>query len=558
MNTDCEILIKENLIKKKIYPGTIVDGVVLNINEEYVIIDVGLKSEGWVPVQQFLDKNNNIEIKVGCKVKVIVEELDDGTGLTKISREKARKIQTWLKLEDVYIKEETIKGVVTHKVKGGFTVDIKTIKAFLPGSLISNKLSYETDNLEGCELDFRIIKIDKIRNNIVLSRKAVLDFKTITQKNELLDKITEKQTLTGVVKNITNYGAFIDLGGIDGLLHITDITWKRIKHPGELLKVGQELEVQVLKFDRNTNRVSLGLKQLNEDPWLSILAKYTKGSRLKGIVTNVSDYGCFVEIENGIEGLVHISEMDWANKNINPNKVVLLGTEIEVTIINIDEKRRRISLGLKQCKDNPWEEFSKKYKKSTEIIGKIKSITDFGIFVGLDGNIDGLIHLSDLVWDENKQQEALKKYSKGETITTYILGIDPKKERISLGIKQLKQDPFIEYITKNPKGSNVPCTVEAITDKNIIVKLNDYLEGYIKKAELTNENTEKIEEQQNLEVKIINIDKKTRSINLSLKEKEKQDEQIILQQLNKNAKKVNTTLGDLIKKHINITTIKDI
>lgn len=550
MNKSFTELLKENLSKKKIQQGTIIDGTVLDINEECVIVDVGLKSEGWIPVQQFLDNNNNIEIKIGSTIKVIVEDIDDGTGVTKISREKARRVQGLLKLENAYNKKEIIKGLITNKVKGGFTVDVKSVKAFLPGSLVSNKPMYDTTNLEGCELEFRVIKIDKLRSNIVLSRKAVLDTKTTIEKNELLSKIKEKQILQGTVKNITNYGAFIDLGGLDGLLHITDITWKKIKHPNEILKIGQELEVEILRFDKNTNRVSLGLKQLKKDPWVNILSKYTKGTKHKGIVTSISNYGCFVEIENGIEGLVHISEIDWVNKTTKTDKVVSLGMEVDVMIINIDEKRRRISLGMKQCKNNPWEDFAVKYKKGEKINCKIKSITDFGIFVGLDGNIDGLVHLSDLTWDETKQQTEIKKYTRGDMLETVILTIDPKKERISLGVKQLKTDPYIEYIAQNPKGSIVKCIVEDVTEKTILVKLTDSLFSHIKKAELNTSNTKKIEKNDSVEVKIIAIDKKNRLLNLSMKAKEKQEEKNILKQLNKESKKINPTLGELIQKQI--------
>lgn len=530
--------IKESLIQKNLKQESLLIGTVLDITKDYIILDLGLKSEGWIPLKHCLDKNNNIEVNIGTKVNIVLENIDDGSGCVKISRDKAKKIKIWDDLENAYNMKETVKGIILNKIKGGYIIDLKTIKAFLPNSLASIKQTPEQYLTTENELEFKIIKFDRLKNNIVLSRKIILEIENEQEKIKLIEKIKENQVIKGIVKNITSYGAFVDLGGLDGLLHITDITWKRIKTPAEILKIGQEIDVLILKFDKATTKISLGMKQLEKDPWSILIQKYKKGSELKGKITNITDYGCFVEIENGVEGLIHISELEHLHKYENKNKQITIGTEIEVTILLIDEKKRKISLTIKQLKENPIENFKKNYKKGDTITGIIKSITEFGIFVELTNTIDGLIHLSDLTWEVNKQQE-LKKYKKNSKIEAIILNIDDDKERISLGIKQLIQDPFLEYINKYQKGSIILCKIIDETDKHYIVQILEEktIQSIIKKTDI------KIKKYigDELEVKITAINKKTRSLNLTTNT-----------QTNKETVIKNTaTLGDLIKQKLN-------
>lgn len=538
------------LSKGKVYPGAIITGVVIDMDNDFIIIDANLKSEGKIPISQFYNEKGELEVSVGDSVEIVVDAIENGFGETQLSREKAKRIQAWSKLESAYKSNEVVKGLVVNRVKGGFTVDLQTVKAFLPGSLIDIRQLRDQSELEGQILEFKIIKMDQKRNNVVVSRKAMLEYEVNFEKSALLEKLNEGQKVKGIVKNLTDYGAFVDLGGIDGLLHITDMSWRRIRHPSEVVSVNEEVFVKILKFDKEKNRVSLGLKQLIDDPWKDISKKYANGVKLKGVVTNITDYGCFVEIEHGVEGLVHVSEMDWTNKNINPNKIVKLGKSVDVVVLYIDEERRRISLGLKQCTENPWVAFSNNYKKGDKITGKIKSITDFGIFVGLSGDIDGLIHLSDISWSENSI-EVLHNYNKNDEIEVIILGIDAERERISLGIKQLIQDPFLDYIIKNPKGTLVKGEILEITLKGITIKLDDKVEGYLKSSELkvakSDENKNDLKEGDFIESRIISIDRKNRSIILSVKAKDMQDD--VLKDYNRTLD-VNTTLGDLIKDHI--------
>ncbi|QQG46886.1 MAG: 30S ribosomal protein S1 [Candidatus Azosocius agrarius] len=553
MNENFGELYKKILSKGKVYPGAIITGTVVDIDNDFVIVNANLKSEGKVPVSQFHNENGELEVSIGDSVEIVVDALENGFGETQLSREKAKRLQSWNRLEKAHKDNEVVKGVVVGRVKGGFTVDLQSVKAFLPGSLIDVRPIRDQAELEGQILEFKVIKMDQKRNNVVVSRKAMLEHEISAERVALLDKLIEGQKVKGIVKNLTDYGAFVDLGGLDGLLHITDMAWRRIKHPNEVVNVNEEITVKVLKFDKDKNRVSLGLKQLEEDPWKDISKRYIEGIKLKGVVTNITDYGCFVEIEPGVEGLVHVSEMDWTNKNINPNKIVKLGKTVDVVVLYIDEERRRISLGLKQCIENPWDIFAKNYKKGDKVVGIIKSITDFGIFIGLSGDIDGLIHLSDISWNENGI-EILHQYNKGDEIEAIVLGIDAERERISLGIKQLIQDPFLNYITSNPKGTVVKGEILEITLKGITVKLFDEVEGYLKINEL---NTNKLDdgkvslkEGDIIESKIINIDKKNRNIILSVKAKDAQEEEDVLKEYNRSSEIVNTTLGDLLKDHI--------
>lgn len=533
-------------------PGTIVTGVVIDIDKDWVTVHAGLKSEGVIPAEQFRNELGELNLQIGDEVQVALESVEDGFGETKLSREKAKRAEAWKILEAAHVAEEVIKGVINGKVKGGFTVDVAGIRAFLPGSLVDVRPVRETTHLEGKELEFKVIKLDQKRNNVVVSRRAVLEQANSVERDELLATLQEGQAVKGIVKNLTDYGAFVDLGGVDGLLHITDMAWKRIKHPGEIVNVGDEIDVKVLKFDRERNRVSLGLKQLGEDPWIQITKRYPEGARVKAKVTNLTDYGCFAELEEGVEGLIHVSEMDWTNKNIHPSKVVQLGDEIEVMVLDIDEERRRISLGLKQCQENPWDAFARTCAKGDKISGKIKSITDFGIFIGLDGGIDGLVHLSDISWHE-AGEEAVRKYKKGDELETVVLAIDPERERISLGIKQLETDPFSEYVSVNDKGAVVKGIVKEVEAKAAVITLADDVEATLKASELSRE---KVEDARNLlkvgdevEAKIIAVDRKNRSISLSVKSKDVEDEKTALKELsNKQAEQASpTTLGDLIK-----------
>jgi small subunit ribosomal protein S1 len=546
-------LYKKILSKGKIYPGAIITGIVIDINNDFVIVDANLKSEGKIPISQFYNEKGELEVNIGDSVEIVIDALENGFGETQLSREKAKRLQSWNKLEKAHKNNEVVKGIVTSRVKGGFTVDLQSVKAFLPGSLVDIRPLRDQSELEGQILEFKVIKMDQKRNNVVVSRKAMLEHEISADRIALLDKLNEGQKIKGIVKNLTDYGAFVDLGGLDGLLHITDMSWRRIKHPNEIVNVNEEIVVKILKFDKEKNRVSLGLKQLEEDPWKDISKRYSEGVKLKGVVTNITDYGCFVEIESGVEGLVHVSEMDWTNKNVNPNKIVKLGKNVEVIVLYIDEERRRISLGLKQCTENPWDVFAKNYTKGDKVSGIIKSITDFGIFIGLNGDIDGLIHLSDISWNENSI-EILHNYNKGNEIEAIVLGIDSERERISLGIKQLMQDPFLDYITNNPKGSIVKGEVIEITLKGITLKLFEDVEGYLKTSELNSfkldDNKIDIKDGDFIEAKIVNIDKKNRNIMLSVKAKDSQEEEEVLKEFNRSLEIVNTTLGDLLKDHI--------
>jgi small subunit ribosomal protein S1 len=541
-------LFEESLKTVDMVPGTIVTGVVIDIDKDWVTVHAGLKSEGVIPAEQFRNELGELNLQIGDEVQVALESVEDGFGETKLSREKAKRAEAWKILEAAHVAEEVIKGVINGKVKGGFTVDVAGIRAFLPGSLVDVRPVRETTHLEGKELEFKVIKLDQKRNNVVVSRRAVLEQANSVERDELLATLQEGQAVKGIVKNLTDYGAFVDLGGVDGLLHITDMAWKRIKHPGEIVNVGDEIDVKVLKFDRERNRVSLGLKQLGEDPWVAITKRYPEGARVKAKVTNLTDYGCFAELEEGVEGLIHVSEMDWTNKNIHPSKVVQLGDEIEVMVLDIDEERRRISLGLKQCQENPWDAFARTCAKGD----KISSITDFGIFIGLDGGIDGLVHLSDISWHE-AGEEAVRKYKKGDELETVVLAIDPERERISLGIKQLEADPFSEYVSVNDKGAVVKGIVKEVEAKAAVITLADDVEAVLKASELSRE---KVEDARNLlkvgdevEAKIIAVDRKNRSINLSVKSKDVEDEKAAMKELSskQSDQAAPATLGDLIK-----------
>ncbi|KZZ32123.1 30S ribosomal protein S1 [Oleiphilus sp. HI0085] len=548
-------LFEESLNEIDMTPGAIIAGVVVDIDSDWVTVNAGLKSEGVIPLSQFVNESGEVELKIGDSVDVALDAVEDGFGETRLSREKAKRAEAWKELEKAFEAEEIVKGVINGKVKGGFTVELKTIRAFLPGSLVDVRPVRDTLHLEGKELEFKVIKLDQKRNNVVVSRRSVLEAENSAEREALLESMAEGMEAKGIVKNLTDYGAFVDLGGVDGLLHITDMAWKRIKHPSEIVNVGDEINVKVLKFDRERNRVSLGLKQLGEDPWVQIKERYPENTRVTARVTNLTDYGCFAEIEEGVEGLVHVSEMDWTNKNIHPSKVVQLGDEVEVMVLDIDEERRRISLGIKQCHANPWEEFSRKFNKEDKVSGKIKSITDFGIFIGLDGGIDGLVHLSDISWHETGE-EAVRKYKKGDEIETVILSVDPERERISLGIKQLERDPFAEYVQVNDKGTIVTGTVKSVDAKAAIVELGEDVEATLKASEMSQDRVEdlttQLKEGDEVEAKIINIDRKNRVINLSVKSKDIDDEKQAMKEVRE--KQVEsagpTTIGDLIKEQM--------
>lgn len=544
-------LFEESLKTVDMQPGAIVTGVVIDIDNEWVTVHAGLKSEGVIPREQFIDASGECSLNIGDEVQVALETVEDGFGETKLSREKAKRSESWKDLEAAFTAEEVVKGVINGKVKGGFTVDVNTIRAFLPGSLVDVRPVRDTAHLEGKELDFKVIKLDQKRNNVVVSRRAVMEDANSAERDELLANLQEGQSVKGVVKNLTDYGAFVDLGGVDGLLHITDMAWKRIKHPSEIVEVGQEMDVKVLKFDRERNRVSLGLKQLGDDPWVEITGRYPEGSRVMAKVTNLTDYGCFAEIEEGVEGLVHVSEMDWTNKNVHPSKIVQLGDEVEVMVLDIDEERRRISLGIKQCQQNPWDAFGTTYAKGDRISGVIKSITDFGIFIGLEGNIDGLVHLSDISWNETGE-EAVRSYQKGDEIETVILSIDPERERISLGVKQMEDDPFSNYIAVNDRGAIVTGEVTEVDAKAVTIKLADEVEGILKASDIARERVEDARSEfkvgDSVEAKIISVDRKNRGLALSIKAKDYDDEKEAVQSLKEqDGASSPGTIGDLIK-----------
>lgn len=547
-------LLEEQLSKLDMQPGTIFEGQVIDINHEkgLVTIDTPFKSEGYVRLEEFMDKDGHLEIAVGDGVQVALDAVEDGWGETRLSRQKAKRLEAWKVLDKAYQEGKIVKGIIYGKVKGGFTVDINSIRAFLPGSLIDVRPVRDSTIVEGQELEFKVIKLDQKRNNVVVSRRSVVESENTQERGAVLEGLQEGQLVTGIVKNLTDYGAFVDLGGVDGLLHITDIAWKRVKHPSEVLTVGQELQVKVLRFDRERMRVSLGLKQLGEDPWVGVARRYPEQTRVVGRVTNIADYGCFVELEPGIEGLVHVSEMDWTNRNVHPSKIVSPGEEVEVMVLDIDEERRRISLGLKQCKASPWEAFASTHDKGDKIVGKIKSITDFGIFIGLDGGIDGLVHLSDISWN-TPGEEAVLAYKKGDEIEAMVLSVDPERERISLGIKQLNADPYSNYLAEFTKGSIVQGTIIEVDAKGAKVQLAEGVEGYLRASELGRDRVEDarsvLSVGETIEAKFVGVDRKNRSILLSIKAKESQEEADALRDYSKTSEQ-GTTLGDLLKEHI--------
>ena len=550
-------LFEESLKTLNLQAGSIITGVIVDIDYQarWVTVHAGLKSEALIPLEQFYNDAGELNINVGDEVHVALDSVEDGFGETKLSREKAKRAECWIVLEAAFAAEEVVKGVINGKVKGGFTVDVNGIRAFLPGSLVDVRPVRDTTHLEGKELEFKVIKLDQKRNNVVVSRRSVLEAENSAEREALLESLQEGQQVKGIVKNLTDYGAFVDLGGVDGLLHITDMAWKRIKHPSEIVNVGDEIDVKVLKYDRERNRVSLGLKQLGEDPWVAIKARYPESTRVTARVTNLTDYGCFAELEEGVEGLVHVSEMDWTNKNIHPSKVVQVGDEVEVMVLDIDEERRRISLGIKQCKSNPWEDFSGQFNKGDKISGTIKSITDFGIFIGLDGGIDGLVHLSDISWNE-VGEEAVRRFKKGDELDTVILSVDPERERISLGIKQLESDPFSEYVQENDKGAIVKGIVKEVDAKGAIITLADDIEATLKASEISRDRVEDarnvLKEGEEVEAKIISVDRKSRVIQLSIKSKDVEDEKEAIQSLRDKPATSEpaagpTTLGDLLR-----------
>tara|TARA_X000001036_G_scaffold431064_1_gene464738 strand:- start:139 stop:1797 length:1659 start_codon:yes stop_codon:yes gene_type:complete len=550
MSEDFSTLLEESISKLQVKAGTIINGTVIDVKKDLVIVNAGLKSEGMIPIDQFIGFDGKIEVQEGDTVEVTVDAIEDGFGETKLSREKAKKARAWVSLSEAFEEKKILEGRITGKVKGGFTVDLADIKAFLPGSLVDVRPVRETTYLEGKDLEFIVIKIDKKRNNVVVSRKAVLESENSEERDEFISNLEEGSVVKGIVKNITDYGAFLDLGGVDGLLHITDMAWKRVRHPSELIAIGDEIDVKVLKFDKEKTRVSLGLKQLNEDPWFEISKAHPEGSKLKGKITNIADYGCFVEIHNGVEGLVHVSEMDWTNKNANPEKLVSIGQDIEVMILDIDPERRRISLGIKQCQPNPWAKFIESHEIGEIITGQIKSITDFGIFIGLNDGIDGLVHLSDLSWTESGDI-AVRNYKKGDDLKTILLSADIERERISLGVKQLTVNKFQEYVIDNPKGSIVKGKVLEKLPKNLSVTLDETVIGTLKVSELPSEKSiDAIQVDDELESMITNVDKKNQTISLSMKALEKQNEDKVLNEYNKNNESVGSSLGDILKEQI--------
>jgi small subunit ribosomal protein S1 len=547
-------LFEESLATNDMRQGTILKGQIVDIRNDAVVVNAGLKSEGSIPIDQFYNEKGELEINVGDEVDVALESLEDGYGETRLSREKAKRAEAWTFLEKAQENEDIVTGIISGKVKGGFTVEIHNIRAFLPGSLVDVRPVRDATYLEGKELEFKVIKLDKLRNNVVVSRRAVVEKEYSEERETLLQNLEEGSITKGVIKNLTDYGAFVDLGGIDGLLHITDMAWKRVKHPSEIVNVGDEIEVKILRFDREKNRVSLGLKQMGEDPWQGIARRYPEGKRLFGKVTNIADYGCFIELEEGVEGLVHVSEMDWTNKNVNPAKVVHLGQEVEVVVLDIDEERRRISLGMKQCQTNPWEDFSNTHAKGDKISGVIKSITDFGIFVGLEGHIDGLIHLSDISWNATGE-DAIRNFKKGDEIEAVILAIDPERERISLGLKQMDKDPYSNFVAEHAKGTIVKGTVKEVDAKAAIIELGDSVEGVLRASELTRDRVEDARTMlsvgDEVEAKFMGVDRKNRSIMLSIKAKDSEDEAKAIEDYSRQSDSAGTaTLGDILKEQM--------
>ncbi len=549
-------LFEESLALQEMRTGEVITAEVVNIDHNFVVVNAGLKSESYVPIEEFRDDRGELEVQVGDFVHVAIDALEDGYGETRLSREKAKRISAWNDLEKALNEGTLVKGLVSGRVKGGLTVMTNSIRAFLPGSLVDMRPVKDTAPYENKEFEFKVIKLDRKRNNVVVSRRAVLEETMGEEREKLLENLKEGLVVKGVVKNITDYGAFVDLGGIDGLLHITDLAWRRVRHPSEVLNVGDEIEAKVLKFDQDRQRVSLGLKQLGEDPWVGIARRYPQGTRLFGKVTNITDYGAFVEVEQGIEGLVHVSEMDWTNKNIHPTKVVQLGDEVEVMILEIDEERRRISLGMKQCMSNPWDDFAINHKKGDKVRGQIKSITDFGVFIGLDGGIDGLVHLSDLSWSETGE-DAVRRFKKGDEVEAVVLAIDVERERISLGVKQLEGDPFTNFIATHEKSSMVKGTVKSVDARGAVIQLNDEVEGYLRASEAATHKiddlTTVMKEGEEVEAMIINVDRKTRSINLSIKAKDQADQNEVMNKLasDSSAASGTTNLGALLKAKLN-------
>ncbi|MDE1921884.1 MAG: 30S ribosomal protein S1 [Gammaproteobacteria bacterium] len=545
-------LFEQSIASQRIRPGTILNGLIVEVGEDFVIVNVGLKSEAVIPADQFKNEKGEMEVVAGDTVEVALDSVEDGSGETRLSREKAKRARTWTRLEQSFEKQEIVIGIITGRVKGGFTVEIDNVRAFLPGSLVDVRPVRDPSYLENKPLEFKVIKLDQKRNNVVVSRRAVVEQEYSAERSALLDNLQEGAAVKGVVKNLTDYGAFVDLGGIDGLLHITDMAWKRVKHPSEVVKVGEEIDVRILKFDRERQRVSLGLKQLGADPWQNIARRYPANTRLFGKVTNIADYGCFVEIEEGVEGLVHVSEMDWTNKNVNPAKVVHVGQEVEVMVLDIDEERRRISLGIKQCKTNPWKEFAENYNRGDKVSGQIKSITDFGIFIGLAGGIDGLVHLSDISWDM-PGEEAVRSYQKAQQVDAMVLSIDPERERISLGIKQLAKDPFSAYIADHPKGSIVRGVVREVDAKGAVIDLGNGVDGQLRASELSRDRIEDaraiLKVGDEVEAKFTGVDRKGRSIALSIKAKDIHEEQEAMQNYRTDSP-TGTSLGDLLKEQI--------
>ena len=546
-------MFEQSIAHQELRRGAVIIGKVIDIQPDIVVINAGLKSEGVIPINQFKNAQGELEVALGDEVEVSLEAIEDGFGETRLSREKAKRDQVWRRLEKAFENEDIVKGVISGKVKGGFTVDIEDIRAFLPGSLVDVRPVRDPVYLEGKELEFKVIKLDKRRNNVVVSRRAVVETEFSAEREALLENLQEGQILKGIVKNLTDYGVFVDLGGIDGLLHITDMAWKRVKHPSEIVNVGDEIDVKVLKFDRERNRVSLGIKQLGQDPWADLARRYPSNTRLFGKITNIADYGCFVEIEEGVEGLVHVSEMDWTNKNVNPSKVVHIGQEVEVMVLDIDEERRRISLGIKQCFANPWDEFAATHNKNDRVAGSIKSITDFGIFIGLDGGIDGLIHLSDISWNE-PGEEAVHRYQKGDEIEAVVLSVDPERERISLGIKQLEKDPYSNFVAEHSKGSIVKGIVREVDAKAAIIDLGDGVEGTLRASELSRDRIEDartlLSAGDEVEAKFMGVDRKNRTISLSIKAKDSDDEAAMLQDYGADNAEAKTNLGDVLKRQL--------
>ena len=547
-------MFEESLVNQDLRRGAVVTGTVVDIQSDSVIVHAGLKSEGVIPIEEFKNTSGEVEVDIGDEVEVSLEAIEDGFGETKLSREKAKRDEVWRRLEKAFENEDIVKGIISGKVKGGFTVDIEEIRAFLPGSLVDVRPVRDPSFLEGKELEFKVIKLDQRRNNVVVSRRAVVETEFSAEREALLESLQEGITIKGIVKKLTDYGVFVDLGGIDGLLHITDMAWKRVKHPSEIVEVGEEIDVKVLKFDRERNRVSLGMKQLGQDPWADLARRYPANSRLFGKITNIADYGCFVEIEEGVEGLVHVSEMDWTNKNVNPAKVVHIGQEVEVTVLDIDEERRRISLGIKQCYPNPWDEFGATRNKGDIVKGTIKSITDFGIFIGLDGEIDGLVHLSDISWHE-AGEDAVRKFTKGDEIEAVVLSVDPERERISLGVKQLEKDPFSNFVAEHAKGSFVKGVVKEVDAKAAIIDLGDGVDGTLRASELSRDRIEDartiLTVGEEIEAKFMGVDRKSRAIMLSVKAKDFDEEQSMMQDYGSGSAEATTNLGDVLKQHMN-------